>query len=58
MNPETFFAWLLLAALVVVPPVLALATRRRSRCECGAFKLPRAEQCFDCTIAEQPDRLI
>ena len=46
----TVLAWLLLAALVVVPGVGLFLTRPRpTRCECGQFKLPRAALCFDCT---------
>jgi hypothetical protein len=45
-------AWLLLAALAIVPVAGLFITRPRpTRCACGQFNLPRAEQCFDCTTA-------
>jgi hypothetical protein len=49
----TVLAWLLLALCVIGPGVGLFVTRPRpTRCECGAFKLPRAERCFDCTNKE------
>ena len=46
----TALAWLLLALLILVPVAGLFLTRPRpTRCDCGAFKLPRAERCFDCT---------
>jgi hypothetical protein len=51
----TALAWLLLALCIIGPGVGLFVTRPRpTRCECGAFKLPRASLCFDCTIAERP----
>jgi hypothetical protein len=46
----TVLAWLLLALCIIGPGVGLFVTRPRpTRCECGAFKLPRAPLCFDCT---------
>jgi hypothetical protein len=46
----TTIAWLLLALLIVGPGVALFVTRPRpTRCQCGAFKLPRAAACFDCS---------